>query len=160
MARRRVGPECPAPARRVPRPGTPDSTARTPRPAGDRGAAAVEFAILLPLLLLLLFGIIDFGRALFTQVTLTQAAREGARLAALAQPDVAARTAAAASGVDPVTVGVTACAAGAGSGADAVVTATHDFTFVTPLAAIGAMFGGGLDDTLTLTAEGVMPCET
>ena len=46
----------------------------------DRGAAAVEFALLLPLLLLLVFGIIDFGRALNAQVTLTQAAREGARL--------------------------------------------------------------------------------
>jgi len=43
----------------------------------DQGAAAVEFAIMLPLLLLLIFGIIDFGRALNAQVTITQAAREG-----------------------------------------------------------------------------------
>ena len=51
--------------------------------ARDRGSVAVEFALLLPLLLLLVFGIIDFGRALNAQITLTQAAREGARLAAL-----------------------------------------------------------------------------
>ena len=51
--------------------------------ARDRGAAAVEFALLLPVLLLLVFGIIDFGRALNAQITLTQAAREGARIAAL-----------------------------------------------------------------------------
>jgi Flp pilus assembly protein TadG len=41
----------------------------------DRGAAAVEFALLLPLLLLLVFGIIDFGRALNAEITITQAAR-------------------------------------------------------------------------------------
>jgi glucokinase len=37
----------------------------------------VEFALLLPLVLLMLFGIIDFGRALNAQITITQAAREG-----------------------------------------------------------------------------------
>jgi len=37
--------------------------------ARDRGAAAVEFALLLPVLLLLVFGIIDFGRALNAQIT-------------------------------------------------------------------------------------------
>ena len=56
---------------------------RRHRGAGDRGAAAVEFALLLPLLLLIVFGLIDFGRALDAQITLTQAAREGARLDAL-----------------------------------------------------------------------------
>ena len=59
--------------------------------APDRGAVAVEFALLLPLLLLIAFGIIDFGRALNAQITLTQAAREGARLAALNQPNVVSR---------------------------------------------------------------------
>jgi Flp pilus assembly protein TadG len=49
----------------------------------DRGAVAVEFALLFPILLLLIFGMIDFGRALNAQITLTQAARTGARLAAV-----------------------------------------------------------------------------
>ena len=70
----------------------------------DRGAAAVEFALLLPVLLLLVFGIIDFGRALNAQVTLTQAAREGARMAALGEPNVVSGTQAAATGLSPVTV--------------------------------------------------------
>ncbi len=47
----------------------------------ERGAAMVEFAIVLPILLLLVFGIIDFGRALYTLNNLTAAVREGARLA-------------------------------------------------------------------------------
>ena len=47
----------------------------------DRAAALVEFAIVLPILLLLVFGVVDFGRALYTANNLTSAVREGARLA-------------------------------------------------------------------------------
>jgi Flp pilus assembly pilin Flp len=45
------------------------------------GAAAVEFALLLPLLVLLLFGLIQFGLAFNTKIQATNAAREGARMA-------------------------------------------------------------------------------
>jgi Flp pilus assembly pilin Flp len=45
------------------------------------GAAAVEFALLLPLLVLLLFGMIEFGLAFNTRIQATNAAREGARMA-------------------------------------------------------------------------------
>ena len=53
------------------------------RKARDRGSVAVEFALVVPALLLIVFGLIDFGRALNAQISLTGAAREGARLAAL-----------------------------------------------------------------------------
>ena len=42
----------------------------------DVGASAVEMAIVLPLLVLLVFGIIDFGRMLNAQIEISQAARE------------------------------------------------------------------------------------
>src|SRR6185312_11491700 len=45
----------------------------------ERGAAAVEFALVLPVLLMLIFGIIDFGRMLAAKIVITEAAREGAR---------------------------------------------------------------------------------
>lgn len=45
-----------------------------------RGSIAVEFALILPILLMLLFGIIDFGRLLYTQEVLNTAVREGARM--------------------------------------------------------------------------------
>ncbi|MDA8394020.1 MAG: pilus assembly protein [Candidatus Dormibacteraeota bacterium] len=48
------------------------------------GQSAVEFALVAPLLFLLLFGIVDFGRAMFYQNEVTNAAREGARIAILA----------------------------------------------------------------------------
>jgi hypothetical protein len=46
-----------------------------------KGAALVELALILPLLLLIVFGIVEFGRALFITNTLNNAARYGARLA-------------------------------------------------------------------------------
>lgn len=49
----------------------------------EAGAAAVEFALVAPLLLLLICGIIDFGRAYATLNQLAASAREGARLAAV-----------------------------------------------------------------------------
>ncbi len=48
-----------------------------------RGVAAVEFAFAFPVLLLLLVGTIDIGRALWHVSTLDHAAREGARYASL-----------------------------------------------------------------------------
>ena len=48
---------------------------------GERGAIAVEFAIILPVLLLLVFGIIDFGHAWYMKHLMSDASREGARYA-------------------------------------------------------------------------------
>lgn len=45
----------------------------------ERGAAVVEFAVVVPLLLLLLFGIIEFGILLYNKAMVTNASREGAR---------------------------------------------------------------------------------
>ncbi len=50
----------------------------------QRSQALIEFALISPLLLLLIFGIIDIGRAIFYYDTLNHAAREGARAAAQA----------------------------------------------------------------------------
>jgi len=56
------------------------STARDTH-RGERSQAVVEFAIVAPLLLLLLFGIVDFGRIIYIYVTLNQAVNEGVRVA-------------------------------------------------------------------------------
>ena len=49
----------------------------------DRGAAAVEMALVTPLLVAMIIGIIDFSRIFNAEIQLSQAAREGARLASL-----------------------------------------------------------------------------
>jgi TadE-like protein len=48
---------------------------------GQRSQSMVEFAIVAPVLLLLLFGIVDFGRVIYIYATLNQAVNEGARVA-------------------------------------------------------------------------------
>jgi Flp pilus assembly protein TadG len=53
------------------------------RHRNERGAAIIEVALTLPLLLLVCVGIFEFGRAYMTQQVLTNAAREGARVAVL-----------------------------------------------------------------------------
>jgi len=55
------------------------------RSRSTRGQALVEFALVIPLFLLMLVGIFDLGRAVFSYNTLTNAAREGARLAIVNQ---------------------------------------------------------------------------
>jgi Flp pilus assembly protein TadG len=122
----------------------------------DRGAAAVELALLLPLLLVLIFGIIDFGRMLNAQISATEAAREAARSAALGEAGATALQdrvdlvfgdpGAASPSLD------SACSTPPAAGEDAVVTVTYDFVFVTPVAALVGI------DPITITGTGVMPC--
>ena len=63
------------------------------RHKNERGSALIEVALTLPLLLLVAVGIFEFGRAYQTWQVLTNAAREGARVAVLPnQPSGAAQT--------------------------------------------------------------------
>ena len=119
------------------------------RACDDRGAVMVEFALIVPILLMLLVGIIEFGRAYNTTVSMQGAAREGARELALRRPaaevEVAVRDAAPSVEIDGIAQ--TPCPA-TGDG-EARVTLTEAFTFGIPFVDLG---------TRDLTAEGVMRC--
>src|SRR5687768_4801334 len=69
----------------------------------ERGATAVEFAFIVPVLVVLVLGIAEFGHAFQVQGTLSAAAREGVRLMALQNDPDAARAAvrSAAPSLDP-----------------------------------------------------------
>lgn len=54
----------------------------------QKGQSLVEFVLLLPVFVFLLFGIMEFGRLWETMNVLTSAAREGARIAAVTSPSV------------------------------------------------------------------------
>ena len=118
----------------------------------------VEFALILPLLLLVLGGIIDFGRAYQQQIMLTNAAREGARMAALgySAAQVQARVTTAVSGLNggaTSTVLSAACVSGGPVGQAAVVRVTPNTAFQWTV--LGALPGV---PTPTLDAEGSMRC--
>ncbi|HEX9854709.1 MAG TPA: TadE/TadG family type IV pilus assembly protein [Acidimicrobiia bacterium] len=115
----------------------------------ERGAALVEAAIAFPLLLMLVFGIIAFGRAYNTKVTVTHAARESVRVLAITGDAGQAETRAeeAATGLDAASLGFssTACVPGDPTS----VTLTYPFTFDIPV------FG---TKTISMSSQGSMRC--
>jgi Flp pilus assembly protein TadG len=120
------------------------------------GAAAVEFAFIVPLLLVLVLGIAEFGHAFQVQGTLSAAAREGARVMALQNDPAAARTAVrdATPTLDPgvtdaqITVTPAACPTTGATRTNVRVTVEYPMPFLTDF------FGASVD----LTGTGVMRC--
>lgn len=114
----------------------------------ERGAVAVEFALLAPVLVMLLLGIMEFSRAYNAQVTLSSAAREGVRVMAINNNATAARTAvkAAASGLNPaltdasIILSPTNCTAGA----QMTLKITYNLSTMTGIAGPFAMEGRGV----------------
>jgi Flp pilus assembly protein TadG len=123
---------------------------------GQKGALAVEFAIVLLLLLPLVFGISDVGMALYNKQVITNASREGAR-AGIARSTIPINTVVVnycagrllPAGTSPSSVIVSG---GGDFQNDLTVTVTLDHNF---------MFAGivGLSPTITMTGETVMKME-
>lgn len=122
----------------------------------DRGAAVVEFALLLPFMVALIAGLIDFGAAFNAQLQVSQAAQAGARAAALGYP--ASVVQARAKGASPTllsgvggsttpTVNVGTCDA---STQTVTVTVTHAYRLPIPLP--------GMVSSFNLTEKAVTPC--
>jgi Flp pilus assembly protein TadG len=140
---------------------------------GARGQSLVEFALILPIALILLLAVFDVGRAVFMYNGLTNAAREGARLAivnqdiALVEQRVAdmAATASLSNASDPSDPVIAfrkqlpnddvtsnpACTP-ISTGCVAVVTAKATWSAITPV--IGALIG-----PIDLTARSELPVE-
>ena len=121
---------------------------------GERGASAVEFALIVPLLIVLVLGIAEFGRAFQVQGTLSAAAREGVRVMALQNDPAAARTAVrnATSSLRPAVttaqIAIPATCPATGGPTNVRVTISYPMPYLT------GFFGSGL----TLSGTGVMRC--
>ena len=123
----------------------------------ERGATAVEFGMIVPLLLVLLLGIVEFGHAFQVQGSLSAAAREGARRMALQNDGTQARDAVreAAGTLDPaiaddqISIDPASCPVAADTDTDVVVTIEYPMPFLT------GFFGASVD----LTGRGVMRCQ-
>jgi Flp pilus assembly protein TadG len=101
------------------------------------GQSLIEVALALPILVMLLLGLLDFGRAFFTLVALHDAADEGASYASISPNDMAGiqlRTAEASTSLIPIeesNVNVVYPAA-VTAGAPITVTVDYPFTLFTP----------------------------
>lgn len=120
----------------------------------ERGAVAAEFALILPVLVLLLFGMLQLGLTYQRQEAVHAAAREGARVASLpttSTADACARSAAALAGTGftatPTCTATSNCSTSSG---DVIVTVTVSNTLEIPF------FG---TQTFDLTGTGDFRCE-
>jgi hypothetical protein len=141
---------------------------RLARYASDKGAELIEMAIVLPILLFIFAGIIDFGFMFQRYEVLTNAAREGARMGTLpgySKPDIIARVedyldTSGLTDPHPLT-DVTFGTAAVGSGTIDVVTVTvlyhSEFTNIGPIA---GLVGGSGWTSITLRGQSTMRLET
>jgi Flp pilus assembly protein TadG len=122
----------------------------------ERGATAVEFAMIVPLLLVLVLGIAEFGHAFQVQGTLSAAAREGARVMALQNDQAAARTAVrnAAPTLDPAITNAQIAVTPAACPATTTGTANVRVTIDYPMPFLTDFFGASIE----LSGTGVMRC--
>jgi Flp pilus assembly protein TadG len=115
------------------------------RRSNERGQSLVETALVLPILLLILMGIFDFGRAVFAFNAVSNAAREAARVAIVNQntTGVVEEGKGAAIGLPPDAVDVTFtlpdCGGAVRIGCTARVQVDHDWSAITPI--IGSFIG-------------------
>src|SRR5215218_10247816 len=116
----------------------------------ERGASAVEFAFIVPLLIVLVLGIAEFGHAFQVQGTLSAAAREGVRAMALRNDPADARDVVqnAASSLNPGITDAQISIVVTGGGTAVRLTIDYPMPFLT------GFFGSGID----LTGTGVMRC--
>lgn len=118
------------------------------------GQALVEFALLVPLLVLIVLGIIEFGRIWMTMNVLASAAREGARIAAVTSPDQARVQTAVENLLNAADItGATITTTGPNSDNKVTVRVQIDYTVIT------GSFVPGLNSTMQFSRSVVMHWE-
>src|SRR3990172_10235047 len=130
---------------------------------GEKGQALVEFTLLVPIFLLLLFAIIDFGMGFYSWISVTNGAREGARLGAVlaTQTDIEDRVYQTVNLPDEATkMTVTVTNAQGQPGESVVVEVDYDYDLITPLAGIVSFLSGNvIGPTLTFSSTSEMRLE-
>ncbi len=125
----------------------------------ESGSALIEIAVVLPILLVLTMGMMDFGRAFHAKSLLDQAAREGCRLAVVTAPDAAlvqsrVTSILSSGGLTPGVVTVV----GPDGSRMVTVTVTSTFTFVTP--GVFALIGASYGNSIAMTGRATMRFES
>jgi Flp pilus assembly protein TadG len=126
-----------------------------------RGSALVETAFVLPLLMLLLVGILEFGRLFMIQHAVTNAAREGGRVAVLPYKDESDVEAAVEdvlqrSGLDVGQADISVSGVRASPGSATTVTVTYPYRSMALEAVMAAIPGGSGDTNITISVTSNM----
>ncbi|MBF6598973.1 MAG: pilus assembly protein [Dehalococcoidia bacterium] len=147
---------------------------RLRREEGAQGI--VEFALMMPFLFILVFGIIDFGNGLKTYITVSSAAREAARYASIGNAGtppsgyvlcssgstnaVVQKACGTMGGLQQSKASVSvSCSTSCISGQTATVSTKFDYKYITPLKGVISLFSGGTLSDLTISASTAMRIE-
>jgi len=129
---------------------------------GERGQAVAEFALIVPIFLLLVFAIVDFGMGFHAWITVTNAAREGARLGAVGgtQTEVEDQVYDTSASLDADQMTVLVTNAEGDPGEAVTVDVSYDYELITPLSSImGIVSGGSIGPTIGFTSSAEMRLE-
>ena len=136
--------------------------------ASEHGQSLVEFSMILPIFLILVFALVDFGRGFYTWQVVTNAAREGARAAAV-QSDAATVDSKIYSSfcssypskcaLDTTKMTITKTNVQGARGSEASVDIKYAFSYVTPIGSFMKFIGGGSLAAPTISAHSSMRLE-
>lgn len=130
----------------------------------EAGSVAVEFALVLPLLLLILFGTVEFGIMMYDQAIITNAAREGARWGAVQSVGLSHPISCSDPGISTIQGGNPASCSGTGSGTACLVASNYGtnalISFGTavannPSVAVSCGAGGTVNVTVSYSYQGL-----
>lgn len=122
----------------------------------------VEFALILPIFLLLVFAIVDFGMGFHAWLTVTNSAREGARLGSVGgtQPEIVQRVRDTAATIDQSQLTVVVTNAQGTPGDAVTVDVDYQYEIITPLAGmIQFVSGNNIGTTLNFSSTAEMRLE-
>ncbi len=127
----------------------------------ERGQTLVEFALILPIMLLLIFALVDFGRGFYTWLIVTNGAREGARVGATQQDynAIMTRIRQATDTLDEDRMTVTLTNVQGPRGEPITVDIRYDFDWVTPIGPILNIVSGGNLGEVTIRGYASMRLE-
>ena len=128
---------------------------------GEKGQNLVEFAMVVPIFLILVFSIVDFGMGFHAWITVTNAAREGARIGAVGADSatIEARVIDTTSSLAAEDIEVTVVNAQGAPGEAVSVDVQYEYELITPLSSLLGFFGGGLGSPITFHSESEMRIE-
>ena len=129
---------------------------------GERGQSLAEFVLVLPIFLILIFAIVDFGMGFHSWITVTNSAREGARLGSVRAdaPSIEDRVRDTADSLDQAKLTVAVTNAQGDPGESVVVDVDYQYDLITPLAGLVAFLSGGtIGPTLTFSSTADMRLE-